>query len=328
MKNNVLLSVIIPCFNNEEYVYPCLSSLPLVQHELLEVIIINDGSTDQSLTEIQRYISEHDSTNIHIINQPNQGVSIARNEGLKYSNGKYITFLDADDLWSPSLWEKLFPILSDKSPDMVIYNALKFYNNDLNDSHQLKMTKLADGLHTINSICDLSDLFGENKWFAWCRVYKKELLDTILFPKNREYEDLAIVPIITAKVKRLFVINTPLIFYRVRENSITSKPKEKHIDDIIYAMSCIYDAYLNSNQSHNFKQVLAPTMQHEYSLLRSISRKVHGYCYFTKKQQQSLKTILKPFQTEFKFSFKMKAKFLGVYCLLGKIRTKKVYKHS
>ena len=69
-------------------------------------------------------------------------------------------------------------------------------------------------------------------------------------------------------------------------------------------------------------------MQHEYSLLRSISRKVHGYCYFTKEQQHNLKKILRPFQTEFKFSFKMKAKFLGVYCLLGKIRVKKVYRDA
>lgn len=324
MKNNILLSVIIPCFNIAEYVYQCLNSLPIVQHELLEVIIVNDGSTDQTLTEINRYISEHSKVNIHIVNQANQGLSVARNEGVKHSNGKYIAFLDGDDLWAPSLWEMILPILRDKSPDMIIYNVLKFYNNDLNNNSQLNITKLADGLYTINNIRDLSDLFIENKWFAWCRVYKKELLDNISFPRNREYEDLAIIPTMTTKVKKLFVIQSPLVFYRIRENSITSKPKEKHIDDIIYAMNCLYDAYLNSDQHNDLRQTLAPTMQHEYSLLRSISRKVHGYCYFSKDQQHNLKKILKPFQNEFKFSFKLKAKFLGVYCFLGTVSTRKV----
>lgn len=280
------------------------------------------------LTEINRYISEHHSVNIHIINQPNQGLSVARNEGIKHSNGIYIAFLDGDDLWTSSLWGMILPILSDKSPDMIIYNGFKFYNNDLKNTTPLNITKLADGLHTINSIADLSDLFAENKWFAWCRVYKKELLDNITFPKNREYEDLAIIPTITIKVKRLFVFQTPLIFYRIRKNSITSKPKEKHVDDIIYAMNCLYDAYLNSNQNVDFKKTLAPTMQHEYSLLRSISRRVHGYCYFTKEQQHNLKKILKPFQTEFKFSFKIKAKFLGVYCLLGRIDMRKMSRNN
>uniref|UniRef100_UPI002B052476 glycosyltransferase family 2 protein n=1 Tax=Providencia alcalifaciens TaxID=126385 RepID=UPI002B052476 len=221
MKNNVLLSVVIPCFNNADYVYDCLKSIPIT--ERIEVIIVNDGSTDDSVSEIHRFISAHEveAKNILLINKSNQGVSIARNIGIEIAKGKYITFLDADDLWSSKLWEMVEPVLLHNRPDMVIYNASRFYDDHKDDLFPLTVTKLKNGYHKINNISELLGVFQANGWFAWCRVYKKETFEKIKFPECREYEDLAIIPTITMNVKSIFSISDALVLYRSRANSIT-----------------------------------------------------------------------------------------------------------
>lgn len=141
MKKNVLLSVIIPCFNNEDFVYECLESIPCTDE--IEIIVVNDGSTDNSESEINRFMLFHKNKNLNflLINQSNQGVSVARNTGVRCSSGEYIAFLDADDLWAGTLWSTIEPVLSYRKPEMVIFNALKFYNHDVNDISLLEVTK-------------------------------------------------------------------------------------------------------------------------------------------------------------------------------------------
>ncbi|MEY0132535.1 glycosyltransferase family 2 protein [Providencia rettgeri] len=320
MKTNTLLSIIIPCFNNGKYIYECLDSLPFEYTDLIEVIIINDGSTDNSAPEIHRFISAHESKNknILLINKSNQGVSIARNIGIEVAKSKYITFLDADDLWSPKLWEMIEPVLLHNQPDMIIYNASRFYDDNKDDLSPLTVTKLKNGYHTINHINELSSVFQANGWFAWCRVYKKEMFEKIKFPEYREYEDLAIIPTITMNVKSIFSISDGLVLYRSRVNSITKTPKIKHIDDIIYAMESLYYSFLNSCKDELTKNVLSKSMQHEYGLLRSVNKKVYGYCYFTIEQRKKIKMILKPFQHKFKLSLRFKAIFIDLYNIIAK----------
>lgn len=322
MKTKILLSVIIPCFNNGEYVYDCLNSLPISATDLIEVIVVNDGSTDNSESEIERFKYSHEniSSNVLLINQKNQGVSIARNNGIKHANGKYIAFLDADDLWTPSLWETIKPVMLDNKPDMIIFNASRFYNDNPKETSHLSVTNLDNGYHTVNQLSDLSGIFEKNSWFSWCRVYKKELFNDIEFPCGREYEDLAIIPVITAKIKNIFSISASLILYRTRSTSITGSPKEKHIDDVMYAMESLYSIYSNSNKSDSVINMLAKTMEHEYSLLRSINKKVRGYCHFNNTQIKNIKYLLKPFQNEFKLSMKLKTKFIWLYSKIEEIK--------
>ncbi len=287
---------------------------------LIEIIVINDGSTDNSVNEIERYITHHRDFNLVLINQHNQGLSAARNTGLIHAKGEYIAFLDADDLWAPSLWDTVAPILKNQQPDMLIYNASRFFDDDISNKSLINVTKLNYGLHQINNISDLSKIFETNCWFAWCRIYKKQLFRDELFPVNREYEDLAKIPFITVKAKSIFSVPLSLMLYRSRASSITNKPKHKHIEDIIYAMDCLYHLYANSDEKDKALKELARLMQHEYSLLRSINKKINGYCYFNKQQQQRLKYILLPFQNKFKLSLKFKAKFIGVYSFIAKLK--------
>ncbi len=320
MKNNALISVIIPCFNSEDFVYECLESIPFTDQ--IEVIIVNDGSTDNSESEINRFISTYKSkiSNILSINQLNKGLSGARNTGIEHATGKYISFLDSDDLWSPILWTTIRPILINIQPDMIVYNASRFYDDNRIDLPPITVTTLKDGYQEINHINELSGIFEANGWFAWCRIYKKELFDGIKFPERREYEDLATVPLITTKIKNIFSISESLILYRFNLNGITNTPKEKHIDDIIYAMKCLYNIYQNSNEKTEAIKTLAPTMKSSYSLLRTLSRKIYGYFNFNKKQRKEIKHILYPFKKEFKSSLRLKINFIFLFCITSKLK--------
>ncbi|ENZ0174357.1 glycosyltransferase family 2 protein [Providencia rettgeri] len=320
MKKNLLLTVIIPCFNNGDYVYDCLNSIP--NAEQLEVIIVNDGSIDNSEFEINRFIKEHEKSNILLVNQKNQGVSAARNTGVSNASGEYIAFLDADDLWSPIFWEQIKPILLHDRPDMIVFNAVRFYNDDINETTDVNITNLHDGLTKIHDIGDIKGLFHLNEWFPWARVYKKSLFNNIKFPVGRVYEDVAIIPLVTVNSKNIYSISPPLVYYRVRGNSITNKAKEHHIEDIIYAIKMLYNVYERSINKPITLDVIAPSILGLYSLLRRISTRFYGYCYFNKSQRREIKKYITPFTVNCKYGFRMKVKFIGVYCFINKQKNK------
>lgn len=319
MKTKILLSVIIPCFNNGEYVYECLKSIPFTED--IEIIIVNDGSTDNSESEIERFISENKNINISLINQKNQGVSAARNAGLVSSKGRYISFLDADDLFHPEFWQLTYNALIYNKPDMVIYNASRFFSDDVSDNSFLEITNLENGYHKIEKVDELSELFNIGGWYVWSRIYKRELFNDIKFPINREYEDMAIIPIVTSRAKSIFSIKNPLVLYRHRQQSITtSEPKKHHIDDIIYAMESIYSIFINSDKTENTIKMLAKTMQREYQLLRSFNKKIFGYYYFDKNQISMILKVLKPFRRYFKLSLRVRIPLIRIESAINRQR--------
>ena len=124
------LSIIVPVFNVEKYIRPCLESLLKqgLDDDCFEVIIINDGTPDKSMEVIADIIEAHQ--NIQVINQENQGLSIARNNGLENASGDYILFIDSDDL----LIDNSIPFLLDKAiasrADLVVADYLKMRNED------------------------------------------------------------------------------------------------------------------------------------------------------------------------------------------------------
>lgn len=118
------ISVIVPCYNQEKYIRECLESVLKQTFSDYEVIVVNDGSTDSSLSIIQSYTDKYD--NFHLINQQNQGVVSARNNAIKQAQGTYIYPLDADDVISPSCLEKLYAAMEENKGD-VIYSDVEYF---------------------------------------------------------------------------------------------------------------------------------------------------------------------------------------------------------
>lgn len=124
---NPLISIIVPTYNVEKYIRTCIESILAQTYRNVEVIIVNDGSTDQSLAVISDLICSHH--NVKVINQKNQGLSVARNTGIDVATGKYITFVDADDKIMPGFVSSLYQIANKTGADIVRGSFRDFNGN-------------------------------------------------------------------------------------------------------------------------------------------------------------------------------------------------------
>ena len=125
---NQLISIIVPTYNVEKYIRTCIESILAQTYRNIEVIIVNDGSTDQSLAVISDLICSHH--NIKVINQKNQGLSVARNTGIDAATGKYIAFVDADDKIKPDFVSSLYQI-ADKTGADIVRGSFRDFNGNI-----------------------------------------------------------------------------------------------------------------------------------------------------------------------------------------------------
>ena len=125
---NPLISIIVPTYNVEKYIRTCIESILAQTYRNIEVIIVNDGSTDQSLAVISDFICSHH--NIKVINQKNQGLSVARNTGIDAATGKYIAFVDADDKIKPDFVSSLYQI-ADKTGADIVRGSFRDFNGNI-----------------------------------------------------------------------------------------------------------------------------------------------------------------------------------------------------
>lgn len=123
-----LISIIVPTYNVEKYIRTCIESILAQTYRNVEVIIVNDGSTDQSLAVISDLICSHH--NVKVINQKNQGLSVARNTGIDVATGKYITFVDADDKIMPGFVSSLYQI-ADKTGADIVRGSFRDFNGNI-----------------------------------------------------------------------------------------------------------------------------------------------------------------------------------------------------
>ncbi|WP_025820314.1 glycosyltransferase family 2 protein [Shewanella marina] len=262
----IKLSVIIAAYNVSEYIVDCLDSVIKQVDCTVEVIIVNDGSTDHTEDIITNYISNIIDKNIILINKSNGGLSDARNVGLKKSHGDYITFLDGDDIWL----DDYFKVISKKLyiSDIIEFDAIRF--NDVKDlDYNDNYIKLVSNNGTNNCCFDvLLNIFRRNQWFAWSRVYKSSLFKNIYFPEHRRFEDIATIPILYLNAEVLMSIKEPLVGYRYNPNSITSNPKISDITDIMYALNRVNESISNSLYKRNLWSIAtissAPVLKYIY----------------------------------------------------------------
>lgn len=127
MDKNIKISVIIPAYNAEKTIVQCLESVLNQTSSIHEIIVIDDGSTDNTMSVLNRFIDKHTSQNIILLSQTNNGPSKARNNGIKNSTGDWIAFLDADDIWLPNKIEKQLEFLK-LNPDCKMLGTQLFHN--------------------------------------------------------------------------------------------------------------------------------------------------------------------------------------------------------
>ncbi|OON36525.1 hypothetical protein BTJ39_21385 [Izhakiella australiensis] len=263
-----LLSIIIPCYNSYRYIEECLTSILDYMPITCEVIIVNDGSTDDTLEKIKITSEKYSTKRIKILTQENLGVSSARNTGIHYSTGEYITFLDSDDYYAPSFWD-IFPhILESKECDIFEFNALQTSSNN---KKTINIVSFDDETH-FKCMNQRTPAFKNSQWFPWARVYKTNLfkLHKIIFPDNCHYEDMYTIPQIYLVAKSVFPIKNDLIHYRTNESSISQTFRKKDILDLISTLEKYKSISIVEKKHHDIKNTLYPAVKRAFDLIKSL----------------------------------------------------------
>lgn len=209
----IKVSVIVPVYNTEKYLGICLSSLVHQTFKDFEIIVINDGSTDNSQRIIDDYKKEYPKL-IKSFSFPNQGISKSRNIGITKAKGKYITFIDSDDYVDITFLEEMYNKITFEKADLCVCD---YYT--VNEEEEIKKFKIDDFPNS--SLKDNPELLLKVNPSPWNKLFKKELFKNLKF-ENIKYEDLLLVTKILLEAKKIVKLNKYLNFYRIRENSQTT----------------------------------------------------------------------------------------------------------
>ena len=223
---NNKISVILPIYNVAPYLAKCLTSIVNNTYKNLEIICVNDGSSDNSLEICRKFAEGGQDTDFIIIDQKNAGVSAARNAGLKAATGDYIVFIDPDDYIHPRCLQILYDGLQANNADIALCPFEKVY-----DGHEIP--KISDDFDVLSTFYAI-EFQGYNmphmlRTYVCGRIYKKRLLDEIYFNENmKAYEDGLFAITVYAKNPKLKVVATsiPLYYYYQRPHSAKNHPIE------------------------------------------------------------------------------------------------------
>lgn len=224
--NKELVSLVVPCYNVSEFIENCIDSIKNQTYKNIEVLMIDDGSKDNTGKIIKEKIK--DDNRFKYYKKKNGGLSDARNYGLKYIKGKYVCFIDSDDWIDKNYVKRLYEEIEKGKYDVVICNYISKYVDKEECSNITKF-------HIDNFILPN----------AWNKIYKREIFDNLQFPVGKWYEDLGTFPIIKMKYTKYKIIKDCLYYYRQNSNSIMNTIDER-IYDIYYDIDRI-ESYAKEN---------------------------------------------------------------------------------
>lgn len=224
-----LISVVVPIYNVERYLEKCIDSIINQSFEHLEIILVNDGSTDHSLEICEKYKAQ--DKRIKVLDKKNGGLSDARNAGIEESMGEFITFVDSDDFIDRDMIKYLYHLIKQNDADISIC--------------QYKAIEEKSGIIKKYLFVPAETISGNNKCMeaffthcgigtiAWGKLYKKELFDGIRYPKGKFHEDVFTTYLLVAKSHCIVIGEQHKYNYLLRDNSISSSPFQlKHLDSI------------------------------------------------------------------------------------------------
>jgi glycosyltransferase involved in cell wall biosynthesis len=237
-----LISIIVPVYNTEKYLKACLESILHQSYENLEIIIVDDGSTDGSRDIIRKYQSLNHR--IFYLYQNNQGLASARNTGLKHCHGNYITFIDSDDIVSNNLIKTLYKELKDNNAEISYTTLRRFKTQQSIGSDKIQYKRLIyDSKNALRH-------YYKSKLGNVCGgLFKRELFNHVSFPRNLIYEDNLPKSIVLYKAGQIVFIEADLYYYRITHNSITTqKYSNKKLDILLIGQKI--ETYLMKNDEN------------------------------------------------------------------------------
>lgn len=241
----VKISVVIPVYNTQNYLNECIDSVLNQSFKDFEIICINDGSTDNSLSILSDY--EVSDERIKVISQQNRGLGASRNEGLKLAQGEYVLFLDSDDYLTPDALEKLYNQAYANDLDLILFKIANFNYKTLKESHSdyfdMKFLKEIVNEDIFNWMI-VKDCIFDISVTATSKLFKRSLISNIEFPEDLLFEDNLFFTKVIFNVKHVYFLDEYLYYRRIRPDSITNSYHSKFSDCII-----IYDEIIEYMKS-------------------------------------------------------------------------------
>nr|WP_302419305.1 glycosyltransferase [uncultured Romboutsia sp.] len=296
----ILISVIVPVYNVDNYLRKCIDSLIVQTLKDIEIILVNDGSTDESIDICEEYKLK--DNRIKVIHKENGGLSDARNKGIDIAKGKYISFVDSDDWINPQMLEKLYILASKYEADIVQGDYIKAYDEDI------IVNNMSENIIKYNAEQILDELYSGNytkNIVVWNKIYKRELFNDIRFPKGKLHEDEFTTYKILHKANLIIDSNIPIYYYRQREGSIMNSDfnikrldllealkerKEYFIQNGLGKLSCKTEAKLCSLIKIFYIKIHSSNINDKSYLFKRLNREIReNYLNFIKNKEISTK---------------------------------------
>ena len=223
-----MISVIVPVYNVEKYLERCVKSIAAQTYKDLEILLIDDGSTDKSGKMCDDF--QQTDSRIKAFHKQNGGLSDARNYGIEHSAGEFISFVDSDDYIDEKMLETLHRLITENDADLAVCSAMDVFEGK--EVTQVKEIKEFN-LNKVESYKYM--LRGDGIPSACNKLYKMQTVGNVRFPVGKLYEDGFFTPQILKRVEKTAVTSKPMYYYFRRADSITTKPFRKGDLDVIEA---------------------------------------------------------------------------------------------
>ncbi|AZB34411.1 glycosyltransferase family 2 protein [Chryseobacterium bernardetii] len=243
------ISIIVPVYNVENYLAKCLGSLVNQTHQNVEILVINDGSKDNS-GEIIKSFEDKYPDKIKAFSKDNGGLSDARNFGIDRVTGDYIGFVDSDDYVTETMFEEMLHLAQKHRAEIVICNIQKV---DENGSVTQKLTQIPNMPEKIK-LEDHFSVFSDISYFACNKLFKKELFNQKRFKKGVHFEDIQLIPQLLLECETIAQTQNFHYQYLERTDSITKTHTEKGLD-ILKAVQDVESVFSQSVYAHKEKEL-------------------------------------------------------------------------
>lgn len=286
-----LVSIVVPIYNVEKYVGRCIESIIQQTYKKLEIILVNDGSNDQSYAIITKYAKKDER--IVIVNKQNGGLSDARNEGIRHSHGEYLVFIDSDDYIHQQYVEVLYSKAKIYQADIVVCEGVRVNNNKIGN----KEKKIEDNYKT--TVCAPIDAMKlwynsdfKNPTVAWNKLYNAKLFKNERFDYGKLHEDEFIMHRLFMNANKVVYLWLELYFYYQRRNSITAESNDvfnlKRLD-IIEALENRLNIFLTLKDD----KLLRLHVQQYLDVLLNLSVSIRGASNIGKVEKDKILLLLK-----------------------------------
>lgn len=256
-----MISIIIPCYNAEKTIKRCLESVISQTYKNIEIVIINDGSTDKTDSIIKKYINDN---RIKYYNRSNHGIGKTRNFGIKEATGEYITFLDSDDYLPNDAIDNLYKLAQKNKLDLVVSDY--YVDNKNIKSEKIKSFPITNVKNNPNLIFDIN-------LAPWNKLYKKELIENIKFEENLKYEDAPFVIESIIKAKKIGKLDKETYYYVVNSNSETTI-RDERIFDIFKILDIIGSLVENKKELTEVYKTLCIRIICNYNIQQRYQKKI------------------------------------------------------